>query len=91
MPPTPADRLRLRATALRVLADQLRDLSARTTAVDAGSATWVGPSPQSCSDDLRARGRGLATHADGLAREARRLQRLADDLDALAALPPGVR
>ncbi|MDP2291246.1 MAG: hypothetical protein Q8M22_08645 [Actinomycetota bacterium] len=91
MPPTPADRLRLRAAALLVLADHLRELSARTTTVDAGSDTWVGPSPQSCSDDLRARGRGLATHSDGLAREARRLQRLADDLDAQAALPPSVR
>lgn len=91
MPPTPADRLRLRATALLVLAEQLRGLSARTTSVEAGSETWVGPSPQSCSDDLRARGRGLATHADGLAREARRLHRLADDLDAQASLPPSVR
>ena len=57
----------------------------------AGPDTWVGPSPQACLDDLRARRRQLLDHADALRRESRRFLRIADELDATTAALPGAR
>lgn len=87
MSATPADRLRQRATTLRTLASRLRRLQLLELHSKAGPATWVGPSPQACVDELRAR-RGLVLQAiDELLREARRFERIAADLDAAAPIP----
>ncbi|MEQ1702455.1 MAG: hypothetical protein ABMA25_20285, partial [Ilumatobacteraceae bacterium] len=64
---------------------QLLDLHGK-----AGATTWVGPSPQACADDLRARGSVMLQAVDELRREARRFERIAADLDA-AAPSPGAR
>lgn len=92
MPPTPAaDRLRHRAVVLSDLAAVLQRLTVLTLHLDAGPDTWVGPSPQACRDDLEARRGSLLRAADGLAGEARRCQRMADDLDARTAAMPVLR
>lgn len=90
MSATPADRLRHRATTLRILANRLHHLQVLGISEQAGPTTWVGPSPQACADDLRMRRRQLVAAADELTREARRFERLAADLDAAATIP-GVR
>ena len=90
MSATPADHLRQRATALRTLAGKLRGLQLLDLYTKAGPTTWVGPSPQACADDLRARCSQLQQAADELRREARRFERIAADLDA-AALKAGAR
>ena len=92
MPPTPAaDRLRHRAVVLSDLAAVLQRLTVLTLHLDAGPDTWVGPSPQACLDDLVSRRGSLLRAADGLAGEARRCRRMADDLDAQAAATPALR
>lgn len=90
MSATPADHLRQRATALRTLAGKLRGLQLLGLHAKAGPTTWVGPSPQACAADLRARRSQLQQAADELCREARRFERIAADLDA-AALKAGAR
>lgn len=82
-----ADRFRQRATALASLARAIQRCGAVTVQLDAGPDTWVGPSPQACLDDLRARRGQLLQQADALLTEARRFLRRADELDAAAALP----
>lgn len=52
----------------------------------AGGDTWVGPSPQRCDDALRGFPGTLRAQADSLAIEARRLDRLADEIEARARL-----
>ncbi len=86
MSPTPADRLRQRASALRALARTLHGLKLLTLSTVAGPHTWVGPSPQACSDDLDARRRLMFQAADELRREAARFERIAADLDARHAV-----
>jgi len=85
MPSTPAQQLRLRAVGLRALARRLQVLRVLTLHLDAGPDTWVGPSPQRCTDDLRARRTVLLHHADDLEQAARRLERQATQLEAQAA------
>lgn len=86
-----ADRLRQRAVVLATLARTLQRCSAVSVHLDAGPDTWVGPSPQACLDDLRARRGLLLQQADALLAESRRFVRRADELDATAAALPGVR
>jgi hypothetical protein len=91
MPTTPAaDRLRRRADALAGLAGRMADSELHVVHLSAGGDTWVGPSPQACLDDLRARRALMVRHSDDLAAEARRFRRLADELDASAATAAGV-
>jgi hypothetical protein len=91
MPTSPAaDRLRHRAVILATLARALQRCSAISVHLAAGSDTWVGPSPQACADDLRARRALLLQQADALLADSRRFVRTADDLDAHAAIVPGV-
>jgi hypothetical protein len=91
MPTSPAaDRLRRRADTLAALATALHRCSAVTVHLAAGSDTWVGPSPQACADDLRARRGLLLQQADALLAESRRFVRTAEELDARAAVAPGV-
>lgn len=52
----------------------------------AGSDTWVGPSPQRCDDALRGIPSTLRRQADSLGIEARRLDRMADEIEARARL-----
>ena len=81
-----ADHLRVRASQLRSLARRLHNLQVLDCYRAAGSDTWVGPSPQRCDDALRAIPGTLRTQADTIAAEARRLERLADEIDARARL-----
>jgi hypothetical protein len=90
MSTTPAEQLRQRARTLRSLDRRLQQLLLLTLPPAAGPQTWVGPSPQACYDDLRARRELITRATDELACEARRLERIADDLDARPATP-GVR
>lgn len=87
MSATPADQLRHRATTLRTLASRLQRLQLLDLHTQAGPGTWVGPSPQACADDLRARRGQLLQVADELSREARRFDRIAADLDAMPPIP----
>lgn len=89
MSATPADRLRQRATTIRLLAHRMRRLHVLELTAQAGPTTWVGPSPRACADDLRSRRGRLLQAADELLGEARRFERIAADLDATAV--PGAR
>jgi hypothetical protein len=84
--PTAADRLRRRAVALRQLAGRIDRLTALSLYADAGADTWVGPSPTACSESLRARSLALRQAATDLRAEARRFDRIADEMAALDAL-----
>ncbi len=87
MSTTPAaQRLRRRAIVLRTFAGHIDHLAVLTVHIEAGADTWVGPSPQACTDDLRTRAMQLRNEATGLRAEARRFDRIADELDAQAAL-----
>lgn len=81
-----AEQLRNRATHLRALAQRLQTLCVLEVYRAAGTDTWVGPSPQRCDDALRGFSGSLRTSADGLAAEARRLNRLADEIEQRARL-----
>lgn len=81
-----AAHLRVRATQLRSLARRLHNLQVLDCYRSAGSDTWVGPSPQRCDDALRGFPVALRTQADSLSVEARRLDRVADEIDARARL-----
>lgn len=81
-----ADQLRGRARSLRSFARALRTLRVLDCYRSAGSDTWVGPSPQRCDDALRRFPGTLHAHADALYAEARRLDRLASDMDARSTL-----
>ena len=86
MATTPAaQRLRERALALEALAGRLHRLSVLSLHLAAGPSTWVGPSPQACLDDLRASRGRLQQQVEELVQEARRFNRIADDMDAAAA------
>jgi len=87
MSTTPAaQRLRRRAIVLRSFAGRIEQLAVLSLHIDAGAETWVGPSPQACTDDLRNRATRLRADASDLRREARRFERIADEMDAQAAL-----
>jgi len=81
-----SDRLRARATQLRSLARRLHGLRIVDCYRSAGYDTWVGPSPQRCDDALRTYPMTLRAEVDSLSVEARRLERLADEIDARASL-----
>ena len=83
---TTADHFRQRATHLRSLARRLHSLRVLDCYRSSGIDTWVGPSPQRCDDALRTFPATLRAQADSLTTEARRLDRIADDLDARARL-----
>lgn len=83
MSTTPAaQHLRQRALVLHGLAGRIEHLAVLTVHIEAGADTWVGPSPQLCADDLRLRSMQLQAEADQLRREARRFDRIADEMDA---------
>ena len=81
-----AQHLRIRATQLRSLARRVHNLQVLDCYRSAGIDTWVGPSPQRCDDALRGFPGTLRTQADSLGIEARRLDRLADELEARTRL-----
>ena len=81
-----ADHLRLRATRLRALAQRLNTLRVLDCYRSAGTDTWVGPTPQLCDDALRRIPITLRAEADSLTIEARRLDRVADEIEARARL-----
>ena len=92
MPPTAAaDQLRRRAETLHGTAAALQQLTALGLHLLAGPETWVGPSPQSCLQDLCTRRNLLLAEADALEAEARRFRRVADEIDAQAATASGVQ
>lgn len=79
-----AIRLRQRAATLRTLARRIESLTVLDLHRVAGADTWVGPSPCTRAEMLRAhRGRLLAA-ADDLWATASRFEREADELDAAA-------
>lgn len=84
-----AIRLRQRAATLRALARRIESLTVLDLHREAGPDTWVGPSPHTCAETLRAhRGRLLAA-VDDLRATSSRFERQADELDAAAlAAPP---
>lgn len=77
-----AAQLRSRATQLRALARRLTTLRVLDCYRSAGTDTWVGPSPQLCDDALRRIPLTLRAKADSLSSEARRLDRVADEIEA---------
>ncbi len=77
-----SDHFRQRATHLRSLAKRLHSLLVLDCYRSSGIDTWVGPSPQRCDDALRGFPATLRTQADSLTTEARRLERIADEMDA---------
>lgn len=81
-----AQQLRGRASGLRAVAQRMHSLRVLDCFRAAGVDTWVGPSPQRCDDALRGYIGTLRRHADELANEARRLDRIADEIDARARL-----
>ncbi len=85
-----AERLRLRAIALRTLARRLSDLEVLHLHRRAGVDVWVGPSQQRLALDLQTRRRALTGAIEHLQAQARRFDR---EADALVLLPDrgGVR
>ena len=81
-----ADHLRNRAASLRSLAQRLNALRVLDCYRSAGTDTWVGPSPQRCDDALRRAPITLRAEARSLSEEARRLDRIADEVQARARL-----
>ena len=81
-----ADHLHSRATNLRSLAQRLNRLRVLDCYRSAGTETWVGPSPQRCDDVLRRIPITLRAEADSLSIEARRLDRVADEIEARGRL-----
>ncbi len=81
-----ADQLRNRATQLRALARRLNSLRVLDCYRSAGTETWVGSSPERCDDALRRIPITLRAQADSLSIEARRLDRVADEVAAQARL-----
>lgn len=71
---------------LRSFAGRIEQLAVLSLHIEAGADTWVGPSPQACTDDLRHRATRLSSDASDLRREARRFERIAAEMDAQAAL-----
>ena len=86
-----ATRFRTRAVALRALADRIHRLDVLALHLHAGDDTWVGPSPQRCVAALCHHRITLIAQAEALLSTARRMERRADELDALAAASPTVR
>jgi hypothetical protein len=78
---------------LRNTAQQLRALSrsiASSRALDvhtlAGPDTWIGPTAQSCYDQLRAVRRQLVTNQETLLDTANRIERRANELEQLPSV-----
>ncbi len=87
MPATPASQqLRTRAAALRTKAQQLDHALLRVVAQRAGQDTWIGPTADRFLADLRSSVNNLDAAVDGLRAATRRLERRADQLEAVAAL-----
>ena len=84
-PSTVAEQLRVRARALRVLAQVIDDCGAITLYRRAGIDTWIGPTPQRCLDDLVAARTQLQRSADDLRCAAHRLEVRAEQTDIAAA------
>ena len=85
-----AERLRLRAIALRTLARRLSNLEVLHLQRHAGTDVWMGPSQQRLATDLQTRRRALTGAIEALQVQARRFDREADAL-ALLPEPSGVR
>ena len=77
--------LRVRARALRQVARRIGASPALTVHRLAGPETWVGPTAQSCLDELLAMRRRLESNQHTLDDAARRLDRYADELQRLTA------
>ena len=85
-----AERLRLRAIALRTLARRLSNLEVLHLQRHAGTHVWMGASQQRLATDLQTRRRALTGAIEALQVQARRFDREADAL-ALLPEPSGVR
>lgn len=81
------EHLRASARHLRGIAGAIANSRALTVFNLAGADTWVGPTPQACSDALVTLRRQLQTTQQTLTDTARRIERQAD---ALALQPPGI-
>jgi hypothetical protein len=77
---TPADLLRARAATLRTFARRVQQLEATSLHMRSGTDTWMGPSPHTCDDSMRAMRTQLFAEVDALMAAARRLERQADAL-----------
>ena len=80
-----AEQLRVRARALRALAQTIEDCDATTLYRRAGIETWIGPTPQRCLDDLIAARTQLQRSAQDLRDAAHRLDARAVQIDLAAA------
>ena len=88
-PTTSAQHLRQRADALRVLARRLDAIELPALVQRCGTDTWVGPSQQHWSDELR-RCIGVLERAAAAARAAaRRLEHQAEQVQTFGAPDPG--
>ena len=76
-----ADRLRTRATDLRSLATAIEGTRAMEIDHLMGTSAWRGPRAESCVDELRRHQRRIHVVADELRWRARRLDRLAIEID----------
>jgi hypothetical protein len=85
---TQVDELRARATRLRLLGRRISRSRALTVYTLAGSDTWVGPTPQSCEEALRAVRQQLQNSQQSLQDAAYVLERRADELEQQ---PPAAR
>ena len=86
-----AAHLRAIAASLRRLAAVMETVPLASTRSLAMADTWLGPAGEACHDALSHHERMIAWHVEQLAASARRLDRQADQLDAIAAVPSGVR
>lgn len=77
---------RRRAAELRRLADRLDDSPVLTLHQWAGPETWTSPRVEQCRDQLTVDQAQIRDAADQLRSEAWRLQRRAEDLEAVAAV-----
>lgn len=82
------EHLRARAIHLRRISTVIGASRALTVHNLAGSDTWIGPTPQSCSDALLAIRRQLQSNQQTLNDAARALDRRADQLECQ---PPSTR
>ncbi len=82
------EELRARAVHLRRISTTIGSSRALTVYSLAGSGTWIGPTPQSCSDALLAIRRQLQVNQQTLNDKARCLERQADQLERQ---PPTIR
>lgn len=79
--------LRDRAAALRRVARTIENSEAIVLYRRAGGDTWIGPTPEHCLDELHSIRRTLLIAADGLRRDARRIEKRAQQLELDSVAP----